>query len=206
MVSIKRQYLILLDFSGSMSRQSVANDNRSQSRWNQSQELIAAIINKTIKLDPDGVELVLFGTSLVKYDNVTMGNVQQIFDKSPNMGGTDLLQALEHSNKVFDRLIDESDDNRLTVLILTDGEPSNGSFKDFKNFFQKMANKIVHDSQLAYSFFQVGDDKDSTSFLKKLDDLDVPTDVKFDIVDTVKPSDFDRGLTIEAFLAKAIED
>jgi hypothetical protein len=201
MTNLKRQYFIGLDFSGSMGWLSATPG---VTRWEEAQELVSAVINKAMKYDPDGVDVTLFGTSLIHHKEITIAKLQEIFSLEPEMGGTDLLSLIKYYVSDFITQFQAIPEYSATYIILTDGSPNPGQDAQIKELLRKVSSVLNAntETQLAFSFLQVGDDAKATVFLKDLDDR---LDAQFDIVDCKTPSDF-ANMSIDQYLESAITD
>jgi hypothetical protein len=208
MASITRKYTLLFDKSGSMNYSASSDPNDNRSRWEQLEELSVAILNKVQKLDPAGVTAILFGSTIVTKNNVTTRDLQSIFAEEPADQKTDLLAALRVVANQLAEMIQNSPDSQMTAIVFTDGQPEKGTEEEIRNLIVKMANVCQDDTQFAISFLQLGDDKKATVFLDYLDTMkeDATLGMKFDVVDTKRPSDFDAGMTVDQYLMAAITD
>lgn len=196
-----RNYVLLLDHSGSMG-EPVSSKNRSVSRWQYVQEATAAVARKCAELDSDGIDVYTFNKSFKRFTNVTPETVTNIFKTVSPMGGTDFVPVL---TDVFQRHFDG--DKPTTVLVITDGEPSDGVAGQtaLAKLIINAANRLEGDAELAVSFIQVGDDPAATAFLKKLDDGLQGAGAKFDIVDAKTVEDLEN-MSIEDVLLAAVND
>lgn len=195
-----RDYILILDKSGSMS----TPDQGGKSRWQIAQESTLALARKCEQFDPDGITVYTFSSRFKRYDNVTAGKVEQIFMENDPVGTTNLTAVLNDAiNNYFQRKAAGQVKKGDTILIVTDGEPDDrrGVMETIINATQKMDR----DEELALSFIQVGNDPTATQFLKALDDQLMGVGAKFDICDTITLEDMgDVGL-VEVLLG-AIED
>jgi hypothetical protein len=195
-----RNYVLVVDKSGSMAEP--VGRSKPMSRWDAMREYVSVVTRKCCELDADGIDVYLFGTKFSKFENVTVEVADQIFKKNSPMGGTDFVPVLtDVFNKHF------SGDKPTTVLVVTDGQPSDGvdGQKALAKLLVATANKIEADNELAVQFLQIGDDPDAAKFLKKLDDDLQGAGAKFDIVDT-KTCDDLESMSLEEVLLAAISD
>jgi len=176
----KRNYVLVLDRSGSMS--SSVKPNSKKTRWEAVQETTFALAKFCEKFDSDGIDIYLFNTSFRLFANTTADKVKEIFDNSSPNGGTDFIPVLTY---VIESHFKTSD-KPTTIFVITDGCPSDG--KDGENALAELlintANKLENDNDLAISFLQIGNDFEASHFLKNLDDNLQNYGAKFDIVDT----------------------
>jgi hypothetical protein len=201
MTSLKRQYFIGLDFSGSMTWDSATPG---VTRWEEAQELVTTVTNKATKYDPDGVKVTLFGTNLVHYDDITVSKLQEIFSQEPDMSGTDLLSLIKFYVSDFITQFQAVPEYSATYIIMTDGSPNQGQEPQIMELLRKVAGVLNsnNEKQLAFSILQVGADTKATKFLKELDDQ---LNAQFDIVDVKTPADF-VSMSVDQYLESAITD
>ena len=190
----KRNFVLAIDRSGSMSEM-----EKGRTRWETAMESVMAIVKKCCDLDSDGIDLFFFNTQFKEYNNVGVEKAQQLIkDVEPN-GGTDFVPFL---TKAIDNHFKNAD-KPTTILVVTDGEPSNGATgqKAVAKLIVETANKIEADNDLSLSFFQIGSDPAATKFLKALDDDLQGAGAKFDIVDTKTFAELENMSITEALLA-----
>lgn len=186
-----RDYTLILDKSGSMSTKDQAGG---RSRWHAARESAAALATKCEELDPDGLTLYVFGSRFKRYEHVTAGRIDKVFDENEPAGGTDLAGVLAHAFTSYFERRAHGGTRPETILVVTDGEPDDGSAV-IKTIVDA-SRKIQRDEELAVSLIQVGRDQNARRFLKLLDDELVPAGAKFDIVDTVTLDEVEElGLT-----------
>jgi hypothetical protein len=197
----KRDYVLVLDRSGSMS-EAVSRKNP-QSKWNAMKEVTMAVARKCQEFDSDGIDLYMFNTSFKKFENTTPDKVQEIFDTVGPNGGTDFVPVLtEVINVHFSRA-----NKPTTVFVVTDGCPSdavNGQ-KDLAKLITKTTQKLESGDELGIEFLQVGDDAAARDFLKNLDEGLEKAGAKHDIVNT-KTCDDLADLSIEDVLLAAVNE
>lgn len=195
-----RDYVLVLDKSGSMSNP--VRPGSSQSRWTAAQEATMAVANACAKLDPDGIDVYTFGEKFKRFENTTPEKVAEIFNTVTPNGGTDFVPVL---TDVFANHFKKGD-RPTTVLVVTDGEPSEASGQSaLAKLLIATANKLEADAELAVQFIQIGDDPKASAFLKKLDDNLVSAGAKFDIVDA-KTSEDMENMSITDMLLAAVND
>jgi len=198
----QRDYTLIIDKSGSMSSPERPGG---KSRWLAVQESTLALAKKCEELDPDGITVYLFSGQFKRYDNVTSDKVMQIFAEHQPMGKTDLAGVLYDAlDNYFQRKeAGQAKPNGETILIVTDGEPSDR--KSVMRLIVEASQKIDRDEELGISMIQVGRDKLAMQFLKALDDQLEGAGAKFDIVDTITLEDMQSSDLAEVLL-KAIAD
>ena len=197
-----RDYTLMIDKSSSMS---TADQSDSKTRWEIAQESTLALAKQCEQIDPDGITVYVFSGRFRRYDNVTSDRVAKIYEENEPMGRTDLASALQDAlDNYFERkAAGEAKPNGETVLIVTDGTPSD--YKAVMRLIINASQKIDRDEELAISLIQVGKDKKAAEFLKALDDQLEKAGAKFDIVDTVTVEDM-QDMNLTDVLLKAITD
>jgi uncharacterized protein with von Willebrand factor type A (vWA) domain len=195
----KRDYVLIIDKSGSMSEKDCSGG---KSRWNYCAESAYSLANKMAEFDDDGIDLYLFSSNFKKYPNTTPEKVKDIFLENDPSGSTALHLVLKDVfNDYFNRK--KLNAKPLTVLVITDGEP------DDKVAVAKVivdaANKIKDDDELGISFIQVGRNEGARKFLVSLDDDLKNCGASFDIVDTVTMDDMEN-MSLSDVLLNAVND
>jgi uncharacterized protein with von Willebrand factor type A (vWA) domain len=186
-----RDYTLILDKSGSMSTK---DQPGGRSRWHAARESAAALAAKCEELDPDGLTLYVFGSRFKRYEHVTSGRVDRVFDENEPAGGTDLAGVLKHAFTSYFERKARGTARPETILVVTDGEPDDGAA--VVKTIVEASRRLDRDEELAVSLVQVGHDQNARRFLKLLDDELQPAGAKFDIVDTVTLDEMeDMGLT-----------
>jgi hypothetical protein len=195
-----RNYVLLVDKSGSMGEPS--RGAGSPSRWDSARESALAVARECAKRDADGIDVYTFNKGFQRYPNTTPEKVSDIFRTEAPMGGTDFVPVLRD---VFDNHFKGS--KPTTVLVLTDGEPSDGAAGQsaLAKLIVATSQKLEGDAELAVQFIQVGQDPAATSFLKKLDDNLQSAGAKFDIVDAKTMEDLET-MSITDVLLAAVND
>lgn len=194
-----RNYVLVLDRSGSMG--GPVKGNGGTSRWAAAKESTLAIARACDALDSDGIDVYFFNKTFTRFEGVTAAKVESVFGAVEPMGGTDFVPVL---GDVFKNHF--SHDKPTTVIVLTDGEPSDLSGqKELAKLLIETANKLEGDAELAVSFIQIGQDPAAAAFLKKLDDGLTSAGAKFDIVDTKTMDDLEN-MSITDVLLAAIND
>lgn len=197
----KRDYVLVLDRSGSMSKTVKSSSN--QTRWNAMQEVATSVARKCQELDDDGIDLYLFNNSFKKFENTTPEKIEEIFNKTSPNGGTDFVPVLSEVIKThFSR-----SNKPTTVLVVTDGEPSDGATgqRELAKLIIETTKKLESGDDLGIEFLQVGDDPAARDFLRKLDDQLESAGAKYDIVDT-KTFEELENMSLEEVLLAAVND
>lgn len=195
----KRDYIIAIDKSGSMS----TPHKNGKTRFKYAQEQTEALARKCAEFDGDGIDVIMFNSSVKRYDGVTPEKVTQIFNENEPSSNTATDLMLKN---VFDTYFTKKAAGTakpVTLVVITDGEPNDK--KAVAKVITDAANKIDADEELAVTFIQVGDDSAATAFLKSLDDDLQAGGAKFDIVDTKNEAEMEN-MTMTEVLVAAIND
>ncbi|HAN45683.1 MAG TPA: hypothetical protein DCQ32_03930, partial [Cyanobacteria bacterium UBA8156] len=83
---------VLLDRSGSMSTRDCPNQ---KSRWEYTRENVEAVVARATQIDQDGIDLVVFGSRVKTYSQVTPAKIDQIYAEVEPMGSTATDEALK---------------------------------------------------------------------------------------------------------------
>jgi len=182
----ERDYIIILDKSGSMDGE----------KWEEAQRALSKLAPFVCKADPDGITLYVFSSSFQKFSNIqNEKDVTKIFKKTKPGGSTALHTVLEAA---FEEHFQGG--KQTTILVITDGSPDSQS--NVITVIEGASNRIDKDEDLSVTFIQIGNDSGARNFLKQLDD---DLNGKFDIVDTVTMEEM-RGMTFEEMIYKSIND
>lgn len=196
----KYDYVVLIDKSGSMSTEDCVGG---KSRWLHTQEQCANVARTCAKFDDDGIDVIVFGSTVKEYKNVTPDKVDQIFKENTPGGSTNTAGAVEAAfNGYFSRKTAGSA-KPLIALCFTDGIPDDK--QKLEQVIINATKKMDVDEELAISFLQVGSDAGARDFLKNLDDGLEAKGAKFDIVDTKDDSEMEN-LSVEDILVQAVTD
>jgi len=197
-----RDYTLILDMSGSMATE---DQPGGLSRWAAAQESTLALARKCEKLDPDGITVYVFSTRFQRYDQVTTAKVEEIFQQNRPGGLTNLAPPLNHALQGYLQRRSEPgyDKNGETLLVITDGQPSDK--EAVIDVIIKTTHALDRDEEVGISFIQVGDDLQAMHFLKTLDDHLQSIGAKFDICDTILMDEM-ADMSLAEVLINAIED
>lgn len=194
--ALVRQYLIIVDKSGSMCLQ-----DGEGSRWDSARKAVENFIDTILKYDVDGL------VPLYLYDSKPyfIGEVQhsyQVLDvfKKYRPGGENALDL------VLDVAMEEYCGRKrpnyevvpgLTIIVLLDGaEPAHNKVLQVMQKFANPTNGyITNHTQLAIAFIQIGDDDSATDFLQTLDNNVYP-DIAYTCKDDMlyQPNGLDKIL------------
>ncbi len=195
-----RDFTIAIDRSGSM-----GISNGSMTRWESAAEGAVALASKAAKFDPDGLELILFGSTVKKFEDVSPEKIGEIFKEYDPMGSTNLTEAL---NVYFSGYFERKSTGKAKpkgeiAIFITDGAPNDP--KSAAKVIVEATKKLDHAEEVGITFIQVGNDDGATKFLQYLDDDLEAQGAKFDIVDTITMAQCeDKPLT--QVLLDALED
>ena len=191
----KRDYIIMIDKSGSMS----TPHKSGRSRWKYCQENVENLARKCGEFDSDGIDVVVFASGDRTYNNVTPEKVHQIFTENEPGGSTNTAGAL---GKVLDGYFARKTAGSakpITIIVATDGIPDDQ--KAVAKVIKDATLKMDADEEIGISFIQVGDDSSARTFLKSLDDDLESEGAKFDIVDTRDEAEMDNMTMTDVLLA-----
>eukprot|EP01062_Namystynia_karyoxenos_P022468 TRINITY_DN1862_c0_g1_i3.p2 TRINITY_DN1862_c0_g1~~TRINITY_DN1862_c0_g1_i3.p2 ORF type:complete len:521 (+),score=164.26 TRINITY_DN1862_c0_g1_i3:134-1564(+) len=191
-----RDYVIIVDKSGSMCINDVDKDRQMCTRWDNARRAVELLAPKVTECDKDGVTLYLFSRGHQCFRNIRDARqVSGIFQQNEPNGSTDLAGVLDAAFHEF-----FSKGKPMTILVITDGEPDD----EFavKRSIEGAANRLRRDADLSVTFIQCGDDVGATEYLKGLDDK---LQCRFDIVDTVKDDDL-RRIGFEQLIQQSVND
>lgn len=194
----KRDYLLLIDRSGSMSYPGTTG----KSKWEEAQEMTIALAKACEEFDADGISVYLFNDGFQEYKNIKSGGdqVKRMFTENKPMGGTNTHLVLK---KVFDNYF-ANPTKPITVLVVTDGEPNDQ--RAVKTVIIEATKKMNADEEIGVSFLQIGNDKSCRDFLKELDDELQKQGAKFDIVDTRDNEEMAKFSNYTEVLIAAVSD
>lgn len=210
---LSRDYTIIIDQSGSMGNSDWADvsedmvmmlgdqykaGHQRMSLWNQAGIAAAFLAEHAVEVDPDGISLIFFSSSVSVYENVK--SAKQVLDKFRSRrpgGGTGLTAALNEA------LQPDTMGRAETVLVITDGAPNNQA--GVEGAIVSAARQLCRDQDLAITFLQVGSASGATRFLEYLDDNLEKKHGIFDIVDTMSQKQM-SGRTFLQIIESGIHD
>jgi hypothetical protein len=206
---LARQYVLLIDKSTSMSRP----DPDGGTRWIATENATRDLINAMFEYDMDHkVPVYLFGNKIETIGELTSADqVMRLFkEHAPDGTSTNLAGALDAAMRDH---LGKSRNNYdvvpgTTIVVLTDGEPDSQSAVEeiLKYYVNPKNNYVKDDKELAISFIQIGDNKDATAFLDRIDNDGFTFDgKKLDVCDT-KKDDVLRAKGAAYILEQAIYD
>jgi len=186
----KRDYIILVDKSGSMSERDCPNN---MTRWMYMQEEVLALTRKALEWDDNGITVGVFNNKWKFYENVNSEDVvKKIFTENEPSGTTNTAGVLNEVLNTY--LNNRANAKPITVVVATDGQPD--SKDELRKTIIHAANTIERDEEIGISFVQIGKNGEATAFLKELDDDLQGEGAKFDIVDCVTCDEMgDKSIT-----------
>jgi Mg-chelatase subunit ChlD len=186
---LQREYILLVDRSGSMS---------TSYRWSEACAAARFLTPYICKFDPAGITLMFFDHEVDTFEGIkSKEEVEEAFSRFGPRGSTDLALALHsaflhHFNGTY---------GSTTILVVTDGCPNSQS--EVERLIRRAANSIEHLGELSVSFIQIGSDRNATKFLDRVDHALV--DAKYDIVDTVTAEECAK-ISFSELVARSIFD
>ena len=188
-------FIVVIDASGSMSTEDMPGG---RSRWAYMQETAASFARDLGKLDSDGIDVVIFGGSLIgTHEGVNANKVTELFEMRSPRGGTPLAEALQAAFKLAGK-----SDKKDFIIVFTDGVPDDKAAAAKAIIAQSQLQET--DDALTILFVQVGRDAAATAFLRSLDDDLVGA--KFDIVDAKTQDEAEAFATTADLIIAAIND
>jgi hypothetical protein len=151
--------VLLCDDSGSMVEPILEpGSNKQTTRWLELKKLAAVIIEFVTAINPNGLDIYFFHRpNLTGVTN--MSGLQGVFNDPPK-GNTPLLKTLR---RIFGEKSKLADDRQLLVVVITDGEPSDGTLNDLFNcLYNKPTNVHV-------SLAECTDNEEEMEFLDEFD-------------------------------------
>jgi Mg-chelatase subunit ChlD len=197
-----RDYVLVIDKSGSMATEDCANH---KSRWKAAQESTQAIANRCNEYDPDGITIIPFASSFRVYENTTPDKVATIFASESPMGSTNLTPVLENVFESYlrDKRAGKTKPNGVMCLIVTDGQPDDE--ESVAKAIAKFTTQIDHREEFGLSFIQVGKDLHASKYLERLDSHLTDQGAKLDIVNTKTFEEVEK-VGLEATLIAALTE
>lgn len=197
----KRDFILLVDMSGSMSTKDTPTG---QTRWDYAKEGAEALARECEKYDQDGITVGVFNGKWMIHENIKAGSedLHNIFTHNQPGGNTNTAGVLDAVLAPY--LLARPNAKPLTIICVTDGEPT--SQQDVVDVIVNATKKIEDDSEIGISFIQVGKDGNARAFLQMLDDdLVKKHGAKFDIVDTKTDEDM-NDIPLTEILIQAVTD
>ncbi len=199
-----RQYVIMVDRSGSMSEQ----DGKNGTRWDSARKAVEKVVHTVFEYDVDHtVPLYLFDHECLFLGELTSpSQVLGVFNDFGPRGTTDLNTTLKQAIETYAGSKRPNYDvvPGTTFLVFLDGAVNDEEevVRTIKYYANPKNGYIANHTQIAISFIQIGDDNGATRFLKRLDD-DMG---EIDICDTKKDDFLSEKDGVDRLLHDAIFD
>lgn len=154
----KCEIVLLCDDSESMSREiAEPNSTKKTTRWLELKKLAATIIEFVTAINPDGLDIYFMNRALMR--NVTDMSGLQVAFSNPPAGKTPLIGTLK---KIYRDKNNIPDGKMLLIIVVTDGEQSDGSNYELENVLTNK-NRNVH-----ISFVECTDREEEMEYLDRL--------------------------------------
>jgi len=157
--------VVLCDDSDSMA-QAIAEEGtdpfavKRSTRWLELKKLVAVIINFATSISSDGIDIYFLNRP--KVTGVTsLTGLQTVFSVPPT-GGTPLCASLQ---RIYQDHTDFPADKKLLIVVITDGEPTDGTRTDLFNVLARKASNIH------VSFSECTDQAEDMEYLDQWDGL-----------------------------------
>jgi len=170
---LKRDYIVILDMSGSMH----TKDGHHMSRWEHGEHAALQLAPFIEKANLDGFTLYLFNHTIEKYPGIVQDNtrIKEIFARHQPHGSTNLANVL---NVAFESHFQLG--RQTSILVITDGEPD--SQPDVYDAVERAANRMQTPYDMSCTFIQIGHDEGASCFLEA---LHTDNKCRFPIVDCI---------------------
>jgi hypothetical protein len=171
-----RKHIALLDASTSMTKES--HKMAPESRWKEQEEYVEGFLRELAKEGCD-LDIIVYASSVKTFKGIKSSReVEQIFQEIKPSGSTNMAAALEEAEKL-------RGGKPAIIHTWTDGVPDNK--EAVERAIATAGTRIKEDAELAFSFVQVGNDRDATTWLESLDDglKDKYPQLKHDIVNCI---------------------
>lgn len=129
-------------------------------RWLELKKLASLIIEFVTAINPNGLDIYFLNRPEVHGVN-NVGGLQNIFNNPPN-GSTPLIAAL---NRIFLDKFKHLNLNQLLIIVITDGEPTDGSRSDLFNTLRF----ITDNGKVHVSFAECTDNAEDMEYLDTWD-------------------------------------
>lgn len=153
------EIVLLCDDSGSMKESIIEpGSNKRTTRWLELKKLASVIIEFVTAINPTGLDIYFFNRPNLK--NVTdMAGLQDVFSQPPT-GSTPLIGTIQ---KIYRHKKNLPDGRQLLIVVITDGEPTDGSHTDL---FNTLTNKSTN---VHVSFAECTDREEDMEYLDRWD-------------------------------------
>lgn len=178
--------------------------------WREAQTAIIKLAKKCQEYDPDGICIYDAVAPFIKYEKTDVTKIAEILQKKHPVPEIDAIAPLEDAlSHYFARRESKQYNNGETILVLLDKKPlrSDRLTEIIIAATEKVnvRQETGHTYELAISFVQIGEDKNTAEFLEFLDDDLQKIGAKHDIVDAKKWYDLEQ-YSIHRLLEDALFD
>lgn len=160
--------VLLCDDSDSMSNP-IAEEGtdpfapKRSTRWLELKKLASVIIEFVTATNQDGLDIYFLNRDKLQNVNTTAG-LQSVFSQAPS-GGTPLVSKLRQI--YHEKVCRLSPDKKLLIIVITDGEPTDGSRADLQEVLMNIASR----GDVHVSFAECTDNADDMEYLDQWDGL-----------------------------------
>lgn len=157
--------VLLCDDSFSMSN-TIAEEGtdpfaiKKSTRWLELKKLAAVLIEYVTAINPDGLDIHFLNRE-GKMGVTDMSGLQMLFSNDPN-GGTPLISRIK---RLYDSYKNTLNGKQLLLVVITDGEPSDGSHDDL--FYA--ISYVTRNGEAHVSFAECTDQEDDMEYLDRWD-------------------------------------
>lgn len=153
------EVVLLCDDSGSMKTAIIeGNTGKQTTRWLELKKLAAVIIEFVTAINPNGLDIYFFNRPTL-HNVVDLAGLQNTFTDLPN-GPTPLITTIR---KIYQDKANLPDERQLLIVVITDGEPTDGYHDDLFNvLYNKKPNVHV-------SFAECTDREEEMEYLDRWD-------------------------------------
>lgn len=164
-VLTKCKIVLLCDDSSSMNSKIVEPNgdpfaNNTKTRWLELKKLAAVMIEIITSTNPEGLDIHFLNRDS-KLNVTTMDGLQALFAHPPK-GSTPLVSAL---GKIYNQYINYLDNKQLLIVVITDGEPTDGTRRQL---FNRLTN-ITQNGNIHISFAECTDKEEDMEYLDQWD-------------------------------------
>lgn len=133
---------------------------KKSTRWLELKKLAAVLIEFVTMITDDGLDI-HFLNRKEKLGVIDMSGLQMVFSDAPS-GGTPLISKIR---KIHDRYIEKLDGKQLLLIVITDGEPSDGGRNDLFD----VLNYVTKNGNVHVSFAECTDNEEDMDYLDSWD-------------------------------------
>ncbi len=197
----ERDYTLIIDKSEKMSQKRTQTQS---DLWSVVKETTVALASECERFDFDGLTLYLYADDFERFLGLSTTQLKEILERTLLSGTAKLSEVLGHgiSQYFYRRSVGLSKPQGETFIVIT------SEVIDREEVQQTIINasqQMLQDEEIGISFIQVGEDADTTKFLKLLDDDLQEMGAKFDLCDTVILQNIEPSLLFEVLLNALID-